>query len=169
LQSIHKIALAVLVLVCCTGFDQFTKGIARERFAASPPLSLLNDTLRIQYLENSGITLGMGSNLPPEVRFLLFVLLSGLISATTLLVALRARDLRPWQFLGLVLVASGGTGNLLDRIFNHGAVRDFMNLGIGSIRTGVFNVADVLIVTGAALFLVFSLKAERKSVATYTC
>jgi signal peptidase II len=83
-----------------------------------------------------------------------------------LLVALRARDLHRWQFLGLLLVASGGMGNLLDRLFNHGAVRDFMNLGIGPIRTGVFNVADVLIVTGAVLFLIFSLKAEKKLIAT---
>lgn len=165
MKSIHKIALAILVLVCCTGFDQFTKGIARERFAASPPISLLNDTLRIAYLENSGITLGIGSNLPAEVRFLLFVLLSGLISAITLLFAFMLRDLRSWQFTGLLLVASGGIGNLLDRLFNHGAVRDFMNLGIGSIRTGVFNVADVLIVTGAVLFLIFSLQAEKKSIA----
>jgi signal peptidase II len=37
-----------------------------------------------------------------------------------------------------------------------GAVTDFMNLGIGSLRTGIFNVADLAIVAGIALLLVRS-------------
>jgi len=51
-------------------------------------------------------------------------------------------------------VPSGGLGNLLDRIMNDGRVIDFMNLGIGTLRTAIFNVADVCITTGVVLLLV---------------
>lgn len=80
MTKIHRLVLAVLVLFLCTGFDQMTKGIAREKLAPVPPISLLNDTIRIQYSENTGAILGIGANLPEGVRFALFVLLNGLIS-----------------------------------------------------------------------------------------
>lgn len=161
----QRIILAIFVLVVCTGFDQITKSVAREKLAASPPISLLNDTIRIQYSENTGATLGLGSSLPSGVRFVLFVVLNGLISSAALLYALRLRDLRLMQIIGLLLVASGGLGNLLDRLLNQGAAIDFLNLGIGSIRTGIFNVADVLIIAGAIIFVLFSADDRTKAVA----
>ncbi|HSA99999.1 MAG TPA: signal peptidase II [Anaerolineales bacterium] len=165
MTKIHRLTLAILVLFFCTGFDQITKDVAREKLATSPPISLLNDTIRIQYSENTGATLGMGASLPSGVRFALFVLLNGLISITTLILALTTQDLRSIQVIGLLLVASGGLGNLLDRLFNNGAAIDFLNLGVGSIRTGIFNVADVLIIAGAAIFILFSLRDRKKAIA----
>jgi signal peptidase II len=44
-------------------------------------------------------------------------------------------------------------GNLLDRIVRDGSVIDFMNLGLGHLRTGIFNVADVQIMLGLGLLL----------------
>jgi len=43
-------------------------------------------------------------------------------------------------------------GNLIDRA-STGVVRDFVNIGIRSIRTGVFNLADLAIATGAVIVL----------------
>lgn len=151
------------MLFFCTGFDQVTKGVAHERLAASPPISLLNDTVRVQYTENEGVALGLGSSLPREVRFMLFVVMNGLISIVTLIYALKSHDLGLMQLVGLLLVASGGIGNLLDRLFNDGAAIDFLNIGMGSIRTGIFNVADVLVIVGASIFILFSLRAQSKA------
>lgn len=164
MKKIHRLALTALVLFFCTGFDQITKDVAQERLASAPPISLLSDTIRIQYVENSGAMLGLGSSLPSGVRFMLFVLFNGLISVTTLIYALKTRDLRLTQLVGLLLVASGGLGNLLDRLLNNGAAIDFMNLGIGPLRTGIFNVADIFIVAGAFVFMLFSLNNQRKEI-----
>jgi signal peptidase II len=54
---------------------------------------------------------------------------------------------------GLALLIGGGVSNLVDRI-SRGAVVDFLNLGIGSLRTGIFNVADMAIMSGIALLIV---------------
>ncbi len=160
MTRIQRFVLAIVIILFCTGLDQITKNIARERLASSPPISLLNDTVRIEYSENAGATLGLGSSLPSGVRFILFVVLNGLISITTLLYALEARNLRLAQLIGLLLVTSGGLGNLLDRLLNKGVAIDFLNIGIGSIRTGIFNVADVLVIGGAILFMLSSLKDQ---------
>ncbi len=61
------------------------------------------------------------------------------------------------------LVLSGGLGNLVDRIINDGRVIDFMNIGIGSLRTGIFNVADVCITVGVVLLVFQALQRSRRS------
>ena len=59
--------------------------------------------------------------------------------------------------MGLVLFVAGGSSNWIDRVL-HGRVVDFLNLGVGPIRTGVFNVADVAIVAGAGLVALAALR-----------
>jgi signal peptidase II len=39
-----------------------------------------------------------------------------------------------------------------------GSVVDFLNVGIGSLRTGIFNVADMAIMLGVALLLLAELR-----------
>jgi signal peptidase II len=51
------------------------------------------------------------------------------------------------------LVAAGGISNLIDRLFYDGRVTDFLNVGIGSFRIGIFNVADMAILAGALLLI----------------
>jgi signal peptidase II len=53
-------------------------------------------------------------------------------------------------FLGLALFVAGGASNLVDRLTS-GAVVDFLNVGVGRLRTGIFNVADVAIMLGAGI------------------
>ena len=61
------------------------------------------------------------------------------------------------------LVLSGGLGNLVDRIINDGRMIDVMNIGIGSLRTGIFNVADVYITVGVVVLVFQSLQRPRRS------
>ena len=46
---------------------------------------------------------------------------------------------------------AGGTSNLIDRMVQQGLVTDFIFLQVGPLHTGVFNVADVLIMLGLAM------------------
>jgi len=55
--------------------------------------------------------------------------------------------------VALALLAGGGTSNLLDRLLYDGRVTDFLNVGIGSLRTGIFNLADMAIMAGALLLV----------------
>jgi signal peptidase II len=67
-----------------------------------------------------------------------------------------SNKIAPLPLLAFAMVAAGGIGNLIDRIFREGRVVDFMNMGITlkqfSIRTGIFNVADLAIMAG--LFMI---------------
>jgi signal peptidase II len=56
--------------------------------------------------------------------------------------------------IALSFVLAGGGSNLFDRLSNDGRVVDFVILGAGGFRTGIFNLADVCIMAGASVFLV---------------
>jgi signal peptidase II len=122
--------------------------------------SFLSDTVRLVYVENSGAFLSLGEALPDHIKSIIFMVGVGLISLGALLAALCARGLGHWQVVALSLIASGGIGNWIDRLANDGRVTDFLNVGIGSLRTGIFNVADMVLVAGVALYFLGSGRRE---------
>jgi signal peptidase II len=135
------------------GCDQASKSAARAMLSSGVTESLFADSLRLQLVENPGSFLSLGASLPAHLRFTLFtaavaVLLIGLVGAS-----LFARRLGPARFVALALVAGGGISNLIDRFLYDGRVTDFLNVGIGSLRTGIFNLADMAILAGALLLL----------------
>lgn len=61
--------------------------------------------------------------------------------------------------LGVALLVGGGVSNLLDRII-HGTVIDFMNVGIGPLRTGIFDVADMAIMLGVGIVMLETSRSD---------
>jgi signal peptidase II len=161
MRRIWRLGLVVSVLISCAGCDQATKNIARRSLVSSSPVSLLNDSVRFEYTENSGAFLGLGSNLPREGRLLLLVILTSASLLLALALTVSTRSLNVGQWIGLSFLVGGGVGNLLDRILNDGEVIDFVRLGVGPFHTGVFNLADVAIVAGAILLLLGSVRGKR--------
>lgn len=141
--------LVLMVLLFCIGCDQATKWVAKSTLKDSPPKSFLFDTVRLSYTENTGAFLGMGSTMSGSARFWFFIVLPGITICGVLIFALISDKVRRWELVMLSLLLGGGISNLYDRIFQDGRVTDFLNVGIGSLRTGIFNVADVMIMAGA--------------------
>jgi len=160
-----RLGLVILILISCTACDQAVKNIAKESLAASPPISLLNDFIRIEYRENSGAILGLGANLPSQIRLLLFSTFVSVILALTLIFTLNPHGPSLIQIVGMALIAAGGIGNLLDRLFNNGVVMDYISFGVGFLRTGIFNVADVAIVAGGSIIVLSRAKGRAKTTA----
>jgi signal peptidase II len=151
----RRILLIALILFSCVGCDQVTKVTAQRYLASSEPISYLGNIVRLQYAENSGAFLSLGAVLPADLRFWLLIVLTGIGVAGMLASILVKRSLRPSLVIAMSFIIGGGIGNLIDRAFNNGAVIDFMNIGVGSLRTGIFNIADVAIMIGMGLLIVF--------------
>jgi signal peptidase II len=54
--------------------------------------------------------------------------------------------------VSVALIVGGGVSNLIDRLRYGGYVVDFLNVGIGPVRTGIFNVADMAIMVGVVMW-----------------
>ncbi|MGB4068079.1 MAG: signal peptidase II [Nitrospira sp.] len=145
--------LVLLLLILCVGCDQLTKDVAHQYLALQPPQSWFYDTVRLQYAENTGAFLSLGGDLSEGLRVFLFQVFPA-FCLVALAMVLFAQPIPLSTAIAWSLVLSGGLGNLLDRIMNDGRVIDFMNLGIGSLRTGIFNVADICITIGVLLLII---------------
>jgi signal peptidase II len=162
MRMIPRFIVVTLTMFGCVGCDQVSKSAARAFLESGITQSLLADSLRLQLVENPGSFLSLGASLPEPVRFALLtaavaVLLIGLVG-----VALFSSRLGPKAFVALALVAGGGIGNLIDRLIHDGRVTDFLNIGIGPLRTGIFNLADMAIMAGALLlFLQYRARRSR--------
>ncbi len=153
LQGLFWSSLVGLVLV-----DQISKLWAMQSLRFAPPISWLGDLFRLTYAENSGAFLSLGADWPAWARFVLMIGLNAVL-LTCLAAVLWARPGIAWRWkLGWGLVLAGGVGNLIDRLLYQGHVIDFLNVGLGNLRTGIFNVADMYITLGIGWLFVVSLK-----------
>lgn len=162
MKILTRLGIVILVLILCTGCDQLTKKIAQAKLASAAPISLLGGVVRVELAQNSGGMLSLGAGLPEGARFLVFVVLVAVILPLTLVFALRANSINLWQLTGLSMATAGGLGNLLDRLLNQGRVIDFVSFGIGSLRTGIMNLADIVIVAGIVIFLLANTPERRQ-------
>lgn len=164
MEKAKRALMMLAVAASCVGCDQVTKGIARARLAGSPGYSLLGDLLRLQYSENHGAFLSLGASLPPAARFWLFTGAIGLALLGLLVYSLSQPGIGRAHSAAIALILGGGTGNLIDRIAFDGGVTDFLNIGIGALRTGIFNVADIAIMAGVGMLFYLAVKERQQHV-----
>lgn len=148
-----RLVLGGLIFSTLLGCDQATKSMATRSLKGAPPISYLWDTVRLEYALNPGGFLSLGENLSPKVRQTLFIGLNACFLAVLALILILRWNLRLTVYVPLVCIFTGGIGNLIDRILNQGLVTDFLVVGIGSLRSGVFNVADMGVTFGAIAVL----------------
>ena len=153
MRSIPRFIVVMVTLCCCVGCDQVSKSAARAMLTSGVTESLFADSLRLQLVQNPGAFLSLGDSLSEQLRFTLFTAAAAVLLIGLLCVSLFARRLRPARFIPLALIAGGGISNLIDRLVFDGRVTDFLNVGVGSFRTGIFNVADMAILAGALLLI----------------
>jgi signal peptidase II len=160
-QSSHTI-LVVAIVSACVAVDQVTKWLAKRYLAPDGFISFAGDTFRLQYAENTGAFLSFGSSLPEPWRHIVLTIFVGIFLLALLAYLLFNPSLSREYVACLALVCGGGLSNLVDRIAHGGRVIDFLNAGIGPLRTGIFNIADMAITGGAILLLTDSFKKKQR-------
>lgn len=145
--------LTLLAMVVLTiGCDQVSKRVASLHLVDTPGRSYLGDAVRLEYAENRGAFLSLGADLPQWARTALFTVGTSVV-LTGCVISLFIRSWPPLAVVGICLYLAGGASNLADRMAD-GHVIDFLNIGVGSVRTGIFNVADIAVMAGVVLFLI---------------
>jgi signal peptidase II len=129
--------------------DQLSKWVILA-WLMQPPrvievLPILNLTLGFNEGSAFGLLGGAMAGRP-----LIMVALTGAVTATVLILALRSESTA--GRVGFSLIAGGSLGNILDRL-RQGAVTDFLDLHWQGWHWPTFNLADVAIVAGVAILL----------------
>lgn len=157
----NKIILFIACCIICIASDRVTKNLAREHLKDKSMTSYFHDTFRFWYVENTGAALSLGDELPKTASFWLLSILPLAFLLLVVVYLFRHLDtMTAMRVFSIALIVSGGVGNIIDRILYDRHVTDFMNIGIGSLRTGIFNVADIWVTAGVIGLLLFYKKPK---------
>jgi signal peptidase II len=141
--------------------DQWTKIAARSHLPGRAAISYLGNSLVILYSENRGAFLNLGANLPEPARQMIFTFAVGIfLCFVTYYLFFKVEG--KLQRIAIALIVAGGYGNLIDRIY-FGFVTDFLFMQLGPLHTGIFNVADMAISGGLALYLLENFLSARST------
>ncbi len=143
--------LAVVVAAAVLGIDQLTKAYVAANFTLATSREFIPGIIDLTYIHNDGGAWGM---LGGYTWILLSVTIIIMLVCITLLLKYGSQD--KLMFWAIMLVLSGGVGNMIDRIFRDGNVVDFLHFAFMP-DFPVFNVADCAIVIGAGLLLLYYL------------
>lgn len=147
-------AIAILVVV----IDQLTKIWALKTLTYGKPIEVLGEALQWVLIKNPGAAFSF-----LEEATWVFTIVSSVVTVVIIVVIGRIKTLR-WAIVG-GLVLAGAVGNLIDRIFREpgfgvGHVVDF--IFTPWIVPAVYNMADMAIVFGMGLFLLFTFLPDKK-------
>jgi signal peptidase II len=154
------------VIALIVGADQLSKLAAKRFLEDRGTIPVVGTVLVLRYVENEGAFLSLGAGWPATTRFLVFTVATSAAVAALALYLVLSKALDGLHRIALACIIGGGVGNLIDRIAYQGSVIDFMNLGVGRLRTGIFNAADLAVLAGAVMLLMASLQRERAAAVT---
>ena len=154
-MKIKKIlrTLSILTILSMNiGCDQISKSVVRQRIDYNEQISLLNNCLTLTKIENTGAFLSLGEFLPQPIKILLLTILPLVALGLAFIYLLTKKNLSNLAIVGICFIVGGGVGNIYDRLI-YGSVTDFLHIDFVIFQTGIFNMADVSIMTGTFIVL----------------
>ncbi len=132
--------------------DQIIKAIVVHSMQMGSSINILGSVVRLTRTENSGAAFGLFKD-----GRIAFIIVSAIASLALIVLRREIAKMRSREQMSFGLILGGAVGNLVDRV-RVGAVVDFLDIGVGSVRWPAFNVADSAITIGVsilAFYLIF--------------
>jgi len=153
----------VLLIVFNIAIDQISKVWVRANFDYGETKSLIGEKFIMQYVENQGAFLGMGSDMHPTLKLILLLILPTIVLGYVIYYIIKNKELDRMSLIAFCCIVGGGIANVFDRI-TRGEVTDFFFINLGGVfKTGIFNIADVSVTTGMLILLFSGLFSKKKS------
>lgn len=144
--------LTILLCVALIGLDQLVKLWVVQNLLPVGTMPLIPGIIELRYVENDGAAFSLFSGMQT-----MLIIFTGLVLLGFAVVLLFRRPKDKLMYTAMLLILSGGVGNLIDRIVN-GYVVDY--LATQFMNFPVFNIADILVVVGVGLMLIAVFRAE---------
>ncbi len=156
----------ILLIVFNIAIDQISKVIVRNTIDPTERIKVIGDFFQMMNVENTGAFLGMGSDMNPTLKLIFLLIIPVIVLGYLVYYILTNKELDKLSVIALSCIAGGGIANVFDRIA-FGSVTDFFYLYLNdTLRTGIFNVADMSVSFGMIVLLctTFFLNKNKQSV-----
>lgn len=136
--------------------DILSKYIVTAKMSVGQSVPLWENIFHLTYVRNTGAAFSM-----LEGQRIFLIALPFLVIVALIIYIIVKKPKNRWLMLSFSMIISGGVGNLIDRI-RLGYVIDFLDFRL--INFPVFNVADIWVTLGAALFVCLLLFSKEDAI-----
>ena len=143
----HKKTFLILLGIIIVFLDQITKYTLMGK-----NLTIIPNILNFTYTENTGVAFGIGAN------NIFLIIIVNIIVLGLIIDCMRKERTNLKILIPLILIFSGGVGNLIDRIFR-GYVIDFIDINLFNFPN--FNIADICITIGIIFLIIIIIKLTK--------
>jgi len=138
-----RFSLSIILILLV---DQLSKLYIDRTMIIGDTRAIIDGVLSLSYVHNRGAAFGI-----MQGQSWFFLIMAAIVIIVLVFFNVKYSPER-WLQYATGLIVGGSLGNMIDRWFN-GAVRDFLSVGWWP----VFNVADMAIVCGGALLMLYIL------------
>ncbi|NNC71063.1 MAG: signal peptidase II [Flavobacteriaceae bacterium] len=157
-----RIIIILSLVFLNIGCDQISKRIVRQKIAPNERISVIKHNLILTKVENSGAAYSLGSDLSPMLKTIVLQVIPAIVLLLLLGLLLVKKEYEREIIFGFCFIVGGGIGNIFDRIA-YGSVTDFVYVDLGFFATEIFNMADVSIVFGTLVVLIYSIFGKKEA------
>lgn len=151
----------ILFIVFNIAIDQISKVVVENNVDRGSETAIIGDYLTLHYVKNAGAFLGMGSDFNPILKTILLLVLPIVVLVFVGIHLFKDKNMDRYSVIGFCCVVGGGIANIYDRLL-YGEVTDFLHIDLGGpFRTGIFNIADVSVMTGMGFLLLANFKNKK--------
>ena len=147
LEMKYKKIFLILLVIIIVFLDQITKYILIGK-----NFTIIPNILNFTYTENTGVAFGIGAN------NIFLTIIVNIIVLGVIIDCIRKNQTDFKILIPLILIFSGGVGNLIDRIFR-GYVIDFIDINLFNFPN--FNIADICITIGIIFLIIIILNLTK--------
>ena len=158
-EGVHKGVLLLAVAGITLLLDVLTKQWIVATLVLYEIRPVFGEFFRLTYTHNPGAAFGINIGEHSRLFFLALSLVALVVLGWMYRITPRRDVLR---LASLALVCGGAIGNILDRLRYDAGVVDFIDIGFGSHRFWIFNIADSAVSIGAVLLLISFYLEERR-------
>ncbi|TXE17676.1 signal peptidase II [Psychroserpens burtonensis] len=161
-MKLSRNAGVILLIIFNIAIDQISKIIVRDTIDPNERIHVIGDFFQMMNVENTGAFLGMGSDMNPTLKLIFLLILPIAVLGYLVYYIITNKALDKLSLIALACIAGGGIANVYDRIV-YGSVTDFFYLYINdTLRTGIFNVADMSVTFGMLALLFTTIFNNKK-------
>jgi signal peptidase II len=155
----EKAVLFFAILTGVLALDVGTKIAVQSNFFLYQQVDIVGEYVRLTYIHNPGAAFGISLGSYSREIFLVLSI-----------VALTALFGMYWftppddhtRLVSIALICGGAIGNLIDRVRSSAGVVDFIDIGVGTVRWPIFNLADMAVTSGAIILALSLWKEEQR-------
>lgn len=151
-----------IVAACVLYLDQMTKALAVMHVKGRPPVTVIDGTFNLVYVENTGAAFGLFARSKEGARTPFFHVVSAGAIGAIIYLFLTLKNHQTLLTVSLSAILGGAIGNFLDRL-RLGYVVDFLDVHWKEFHWPAFNVADIAITVGVGLLILDMILSPQES------